>query len=65
MVPRLARVINVTQLPDGYFSLTIDGFAVPWTVEQIQTQMAPGDGCPYVTVRIPADRVELINQTYD
>jgi hypothetical protein len=64
---RLASVINVTRLPDGFFSFTIDGHAFPYTVQDIATTLMPGNQnqTPYITVRIPADRIEVINQAYD
>ncbi|GAA2294009.1 hypothetical protein GCM10010149_47430 [Nonomuraea roseoviolacea subsp. roseoviolacea] len=63
--PKLASVINVTRLPNGFFSFTIDGYAFPWTIEHVQTGLTPDGAGPYLTVRIPADRVEVINQAYD
>ncbi|GAA0955736.1 hypothetical protein [Nonomuraea longicatena] len=62
--PKLASVANVTRLPDGFFSFTIDGYAFPWTVEHVSTAFTPDGSGPYLTVRIPADRVEIINQAY-
>lgn len=63
--PRLANVINVTRLPDGYFAFTIDGYAFPWTVQVLKTEIDPVGDVPAVTVTIPADRVEFINQVYE
>lgn len=62
---RLASVINVTRLPGGFFSFTIDGETFPFTVEHISTGFTPDGSGPYLTVRIPADRIEIINQAYD
>jgi hypothetical protein len=62
---RLAKVINVTRLPDGFFSFTIDGYAFPYTVEHVSTSFTPEGAGPFLTVRLPADRIEIINQAYD
>ncbi|MEQ4716077.1 hypothetical protein [Nonomuraea sp. B19D2] len=62
---KLASVINVTRLPDGFFSFTIDGHPFPFTVQDIATSLKPGEDFPYITVTIPADRIEVINQVYD
>lgn len=61
----LAKVINVTRLPDGFFSFTINGHSFPFTVTRIETTVMPGEDSPYITVQIPADRIEVINQAYD
>lgn len=63
--PRLAKVINVTRLPDGYFAFSIDGHVFPWTIQHLTTGVDPGLEVPSITVTIPADRVEVINQAYD
>jgi hypothetical protein len=62
---KLASVINVTRLPGGFFSFTIDGNPFPYTLTRIDTTLTPGEESPYITVQIPADRIEVINQAYD
>ncbi|GAA3473896.1 hypothetical protein GCM10018965_084490 [Nonomuraea roseola] len=62
---KFASVINVTRLPDGFFSFTIDGHAFPYAVQRFETGLEPGTDGPYLIVRIPADRVEIIHQAYD
>ncbi|GAA3136574.1 hypothetical protein GCM10010466_29230 [Planomonospora alba] len=60
---KLAKVVNVTSLPGGYFSFTIDGEEFPWLTQGLSVSIEPGDKGSSITITIPANRVEVIRET--
>lgn len=60
----VARSVSATYIADGnYFHLLIDDQPFRFAVSKVETALRGPLNAPFVTITIPAHRVEVINQS--